>query len=129
MGSTHMTTMHQHASSLNEAYTITTVGGDDVEATNHLENESSLPQDDCHVEKGLVIVSSCYGSYGDVLPMIGFAKAIQNRGHEVAFVTHDYFREVAEKCGLAVRPIGDKESYAQLLNNPEERYRNPKVGR
>eukprot|EP00959_Pyramimonas_sp_CCMP1952_P465712 9488797-Pyramimonas_sp.AAC.1 len=37
-----------------------------------------------HRRDGLVIVTSAYGSAGDILPMMGFAKAIQDRGeHQV----------------------------------------------
>lgn len=55
-----------------------------------------------------------YGSTGDILPMVGFALALQERGHDVAFLSNDHFRSLAEKHGLPFRSIGPAESYQAL---------------
>jgi hypothetical protein len=48
---------------------------------------------------GIVIVSSAYGSAGDVLPMIGLAKAVQDRGtHQVYPDTLQYVCVTCLRC-------------------------------
>ncbi len=39
------------------------------------------------------------GSFGEVLPLLGFAKKIQERGHDVTFFTNSYFSELIQQAG------------------------------
>lgn len=60
------------------------------------------------------IILVAYGSTGDILPIVGFAKALQARGHEVAFLSNEHFRSLADNHGLPFRSIGPAESYKAL---------------
>ena len=52
------------------------------------------------------IVMSAAGSWGDVLPFVPVAHAMQARGHEVEFVVPGGFHERLRREGLAVRSAG-----------------------
>ncbi len=57
------------------------------------------------------------GSYGDVHPMIGIARRMQERGHDVLFGTNGYFIPLAEKCGLRCTELGTAELYLNALKS------------
>ena len=42
------------------------------------------------------IVINCWGSYGDVYPYIGLARALQAHGHEPVLATAELYREAVE---------------------------------
>jgi sterol 3beta-glucosyltransferase len=57
------------------------------------------------------------GSRGDVQPFIALALALMERGHTVAIVTNENFREFVEGFGVPYLPItGDTE---KIINSPE----------
>ena len=47
------------------------------------------------------ILVATLGSYGDVYPFAALASVLKERGHEVVLLTHDFFRPLAERQGLA----------------------------
>src|SRR5689334_15023840 len=52
------------------------------------------------------IVINCWGSFGDVYPYIGVAKALKARGLQVTLALPRFYREVVEREGLEARPVG-----------------------
>jgi UDP:flavonoid glycosyltransferase YjiC (YdhE family) len=52
------------------------------------------------------IVITCLGSYGDVFPYIGVAKALRDRGHQPVVATSASYRPAVEQEGIAFAPLG-----------------------
>jgi rhamnosyltransferase subunit B len=52
------------------------------------------------------IVITCLGSYGDVFPYIGLARALQARGHHPLIATSASYRPAVEQEGIAFAPLG-----------------------
>lgn len=60
-----------------------------------------------------------FGSSGDVFPMLGLAKELQRRGHQVTLATNDHFREASLSNGVAFEAIGTKEEFEASIRNPD----------
>lgn len=58
------------------------------------------------------------GSYGDVLPLVGMAKRLHQRGHAVTLFTNDHFGELVRKTGVEFVAMGTAEEYDTMANNP-----------
>jgi UDP:flavonoid glycosyltransferase YjiC (YdhE family) len=52
------------------------------------------------------IVITCLGSYGDVFPYIGVARALKARGHLPVVATSAAYRPAVEQEGIAFAPMG-----------------------
>jgi UDP:flavonoid glycosyltransferase YjiC (YdhE family) len=52
------------------------------------------------------IVITCLGSYGDVFPYIGVARALQARGHQTLIAASATYRTAVEQEGVAFAPLG-----------------------
>lgn len=52
------------------------------------------------------IVITCLGSYGDVFPYIGLARALKDRGHQPLVATSPFYRPAVEQEGIAFAPLG-----------------------
>lgn len=52
------------------------------------------------------IVITCLGSYGDVFPYVGLARALKDGGHEPIIATSPSYRPVVEQEGIAFAPMG-----------------------
>lgn len=52
------------------------------------------------------IVITCLGSYGDVFPYVGLARALKDRGHEPIVATSPSYRPVVEQEGISFAPMG-----------------------
>jgi rhamnosyltransferase subunit B len=65
------------------------------------------------------VIVSGFGSYGDVLPMVGLGAAMRARGHRVQMITNPYFRSVVEDAGLELVPLGSAEEYLELAAHPD----------
>ena len=59
------------------------------------------------------------GSFGDVIPIIGLAQALKNRGHEVEVATNSYFQDAVENEGLKFISLCRSEVYQNYVNNPK----------
>lgn len=59
------------------------------------------------------------GSYGDVLPLLGLAKRLQQRGHEVTLLTNDHFRELVQHAGVGFVGVGTADEYDTMADNPD----------
>jgi rhamnosyltransferase subunit B len=59
------------------------------------------------------------GSYGDVLPIVGLAAALQQRGHEVSVIANPHFRPVVESAGVGYLPLGSEQEYDDLARHPD----------
>src|SRR5262245_47722282 len=68
------------------------------------------------------IVLTTWGSYGDINPYLGLALALKARGHEPVLATAAYYRPVAEREGVAFRPVrpdidpGNTEIIARVMH-------------
>jgi sterol 3beta-glucosyltransferase len=60
-----------------------------------------------------------YGTYGDVLPYISLAIALQQRGHEVVLAASENFRDAVERAGITYASLrGDTR---EILSGDEPR--------
>ena len=59
------------------------------------------------------------GSYGDVLPLVGLAKTLLNRGHDVTFFTNEHFTNLVQQAGLNFVPLGTVADYEAIANHPD----------
>ena len=50
------------------------------------------------------------GSYGDVLPLVALALALQQRGYEIRFFSNGYFSELVQQAGLTLCHWGQRKS-------------------
>jgi UDP:flavonoid glycosyltransferase YjiC (YdhE family) len=64
------------------------------------------------------LIVSGFGSYGDVLPMVGLGAAMLKRGHRVQALVNPYFRSIVEDAGLELLPLGTAEEYLALSRHP-----------
>src|SRR5262245_35415380 len=65
------------------------------------------------------LIVSGFGSYGDVLPMVGLGAAMRKRGHRVQAIANPYFRSVVEDAGLELLPLGSAQEYLELAAHPD----------
>jgi UDP:flavonoid glycosyltransferase YjiC (YdhE family) len=65
------------------------------------------------------LIVSGFGSYGDVLPMVGLGAAMHARGHRVQVIANPYFRPVVEEAGLELLPLGSAQEYLELASHPD----------
>ncbi|WP_342349484.1 nucleotide disphospho-sugar-binding domain-containing protein [uncultured Nitrospira sp.] len=66
----------------------------------------------------MTILILAVGSYGDVLPLVGMARQLQQRGHTVTVFTSAHFTELVQKTGVEFVAIGTAEDYNAMANNP-----------
>jgi len=52
------------------------------------------------------VVITCLGSYGDVFPYVGLARALKDGGHEPIIATSPSYRPAVEQEGIAFAPMG-----------------------
>ena len=68
------------------------------------------------------IVITCWGSYGDVYPYVGLAKALKERGHQTLIAAPDYYRRTIEQEQIEFAPVGldidpaDREVMARVMH-------------
>jgi rhamnosyltransferase subunit B len=65
------------------------------------------------------LLLSAFGSYGDVLPMVGLGAAARARGHRVQVLVNPYFQHVVEAAGLELLPLGTADEYRELMQHPD----------
>jgi rhamnosyltransferase subunit B len=65
------------------------------------------------------VLLSAFGSYGDVLPMVGLGAAARARGHRVQVLVNPYFESVVEEAGLEMLPLGTANEYRELMQHPD----------
>lgn len=59
------------------------------------------------------------GSHGDVHPLAGLGSELRRRGHRVTVIAGFTFRGLLERLGFEFVPLGDEQSYADLMKRPE----------
>jgi rhamnosyltransferase subunit B len=64
------------------------------------------------------LLVSTFGSAGDVFPLLGLARALRGRGHEVTFATNPYFEELVRRHGLPFEPLGTVAEFRAVVQNP-----------
>jgi UDP:flavonoid glycosyltransferase YjiC (YdhE family) len=68
------------------------------------------------------IVIACWGSYGDVYPYIGLAKALKARGHRPLVAAPAYYRPAVEQEAIDFAAVGpdvdpnDREMIARVMH-------------
>lgn len=65
------------------------------------------------------VILSAFGSYGDVLPMVGLGATMRRRGHRVQVIVNPYFRAVVEDADLEMLPLGTAAEYLELTEHPD----------
>lgn len=65
------------------------------------------------------LLMSALGSYGDVLPIVGLAAALKERGHEAIVIANPHFQPVVESAGVGYLPLGTEEEYDELARHPD----------
>ncbi|WP_321821084.1 MULTISPECIES: glycosyltransferase [unclassified Burkholderia] len=64
------------------------------------------------------VIVTAIGSAGDVHPLLGVARALATRGHDVVFCTHPPFEAAARRCGFTFVPVGTAAEYEAAMANP-----------
>ncbi|WGS44391.1 glycosyltransferase [Burkholderia sp. JSH-S8] len=64
------------------------------------------------------VIVTAIGSAGDVHPLLGVARALAARGHQVVFCTHPPFEAAVRRCGFAFVPVGTAAEYDAAMANP-----------
>lgn len=64
------------------------------------------------------VIVTAIGSAGDVHPLLGVARALAMRGHDVVFCTHPPFEAVARRFGFAFVPVGTAAEYEAAMASP-----------
>ncbi|WP_175750782.1 glycosyltransferase [Burkholderia anthina] len=64
------------------------------------------------------VIVTAIGSAGDVHPLLGVARALAMRGHDVVFCTHPPFEAAARRFGFAFVPVGTAAEYEAAMANP-----------
>ncbi len=59
------------------------------------------------------------GSYGDVLPLIGLARQLYQRGHTVTFFSNGHFADLVRQAGLEFIPMGTATDYDAMADHPD----------
>jgi UDP:flavonoid glycosyltransferase YjiC (YdhE family) len=68
------------------------------------------------------ILLATFGSFGDLNPYLGLARALRARGHDPAIATSSFYRRFVEGAGIrfhAVRPdvdLGDRAELARIMD-------------
>jgi rhamnosyltransferase subunit B len=68
------------------------------------------------------IVITSWGSFGDVYPYVGLARALQSRGHRPVLAVPRYYAPIIEREGLECRPVGpdvdpnDRAMFARVMH-------------
>lgn len=65
------------------------------------------------------IIVLAIGSDGDVHPMIAIATHLASLGHDVEFLSNEYFRPKVEPTGLTFVPVGDVAMFKRALETKE----------
>ncbi|MBJ9881796.1 glycosyltransferase, partial [Burkholderia cenocepacia] len=64
------------------------------------------------------MIVTAIGSAGDVHPLLGVARTLAARGHDVVFCTHAPFEATVRRCGFAFVPVGTAAEYDAAMANP-----------
>ncbi|WP_174901933.1 glycosyltransferase [Burkholderia pseudomultivorans] len=64
------------------------------------------------------VIVTAIGSAGDVHPLLGVARALAARGHDVVFCTHPPFEPAVRRGGFAFVPVGTAAEYEAAMANP-----------
>ena len=59
------------------------------------------------------------GSYGDVLPLVGLAKQLQQRGHRVLYFSNGHFSDLVQQADLEFIPMGTATDYDAMANHAD----------
>jgi rhamnosyltransferase subunit B len=59
------------------------------------------------------------GSLGDVNPLLGIARSLQDAGCKVMFSAAEPYLHLAERAGLKVHPLTSAETFARMVGNPK----------
>lgn len=62
------------------------------------------------------MIVTAIGSAGDVHPLLGVARTLAARGHDVVFCTHAPFEAAVRRCGFAFVPVGTAAEYLSLIH-------------
>jgi UDP:flavonoid glycosyltransferase YjiC (YdhE family) len=63
----------------------------------------------------LRIIVAVFGSSGEVHPVLGTARALQARGHEICLIAPAPHEDIARKFGFAFSPLGPRERFERFM--------------
>lgn len=63
------------------------------------------------------------GSHGDVLPMLGLARTLKARGHQVEVIANPVFAVAARWAGVDLIPLGTAADYERVAQDPDIHHR------
>ncbi|MCA9500110.1 MAG: glycosyltransferase, partial [Nitrospira sp.] len=66
----------------------------------------------------MTILILAVGSYGDVLPLVGMARQLQQRGHTVTMFTNAHFKKLVHQAGVEFVAMGTADDYDAMADNP-----------
>ncbi len=81
------------------------------------ETEAMHPATERAARRKLHILISSIGTHGHVHPLIAAGQELMQRGHEVRFITGEYFREAVERAGLAFTPMFSTAQYLAAVQD------------
>ena len=58
------------------------------------------------------------GSLGDVNPLLGIARSLQDQGRKVLFLAAEPYLHIAERAGLQTRVLTSRAEFNELVKNP-----------
>lgn len=64
------------------------------------------------------VLAVALGSFGDVHPMLGVSKALEQRGHSVEVVANPLYADTVANAGLKLLPLGDADDFLRAIENP-----------
>jgi rhamnosyltransferase subunit B len=67
----------------------------------------------------LSILLVTIGSAGDVNPFLAIGRALRERGHDVTLISGAPFEEAALEAGLAFVPLGTRDDYMRVVDDPD----------
>lgn len=69
--------------------------------------------------KNLKVLMVAQGSLGDLHPLLGIARFMSERGHEVKLLGSGAFEKLVRAAGIDFQPTGTPEEYETVANDPD----------
>jgi UDP:flavonoid glycosyltransferase YjiC (YdhE family) len=63
------------------------------------------------------VILTSFGSSGDINPFLAVGSALKSRGHQVSFISNEFYKAVIEEHGLKFYQVGTKEEYIRTAQS------------
>ncbi len=64
------------------------------------------------------VILMAFGTYGDVLPMVGLGRSLKARGYDVSMLVNEHFSGAVAAAGLDFVALGSDDEYRAWLDRP-----------